>query len=50
MDDEIEERQKEIAERLGYELRDHAMTLYGHCQKPGCPSYKGPQKGQAKNS
>ncbi len=28
--------------RLGYELRDHAMTLYGHCRKPGCPSYKGP--------
>lgn len=50
MDDEIEERQKEIAERLGYELRDHAMTLYGHCHKPGCPSYKGPQKGQGKNS
>ncbi|HLA72045.1 MAG TPA: ferric iron uptake transcriptional regulator [Steroidobacteraceae bacterium] len=50
MDDEIEERQKEIAERLGYELRDHAMTLYGHCHKPGCPSYKGPQKGQVKNS
>jgi Fur family transcriptional regulator, ferric uptake regulator len=50
MDDEIEERQKAIAERLGYELRDHAMTLYGHCHKPGCPSYKGPQKSQAKNS
>jgi Fur family ferric uptake transcriptional regulator len=50
MDDEIEERQKAIAERLGYELRDHAMTLYGHCHKPGCPSYKGPQKGQGKNS
>jgi len=50
MDDEIEERQKEIAERLGYELRDHAMTLYGHCHKPGCPSYKGPQKVQGKNS
>jgi Fur family ferric uptake transcriptional regulator len=50
MDDEIEERQKEIAERLGYELRDHAMTLYGHCHKPGCPSYKGATKAQGKNS
>ena len=29
-----------IAARLGYELRDHAMTLYGHCRKPGCPSHK----------
>ena len=44
IDESIEERQEEIAKRLGYELRDHAMTLYGHCHKPGCPSYKGPQK------
>jgi Fur family ferric uptake transcriptional regulator len=48
MDEGIEERQEEIAKRLGYDLRDHAMTLYGHCNKPGCPSYKG--KGAAKNS
>ncbi len=40
VDESIEERQEAIAERLGYELRDHAMTLYGHCRKPGCPSYK----------
>ena len=38
IDESIEERQEEIAKRLGYELRDHAMTLYGHCRKPGCPS------------
>jgi Fur family transcriptional regulator, ferric uptake regulator len=50
MDDEIEERQKSIAERLGYELRDHAMTLYGHCHKPGCPSFKGALKSQVKSS
>ena len=49
MDEGIEERQEEIVKRLGYELRDHAMTLYGHCKKPGCPSYKGPQ-GSGKNS
>ena len=40
IDESIEERQEEIARRLGYELRDHAMTLYGHCRKPGCPSAK----------
>ena len=34
----------EIAKRLGYELRDHAMTLYGHCRKPGCPSARSDQK------
>jgi Fur family ferric uptake transcriptional regulator len=44
VDESIEERQEAIATRLGYELRDHAMTLYGHCRKPGCPSHKGPQK------
>jgi Fur family transcriptional regulator, ferric uptake regulator len=44
VDESIEERQEAIAQRLGYELRDHAMTLYGHCHKPGCPSYKGDQK------
>ena len=44
IDEAIEERQEEIAKRLGYELRDHAMTLYGHCNKPGCPSYKGGKK------
>jgi Fur family ferric uptake transcriptional regulator len=50
MDDEIEERQEAIAKRLGYELRDHAMTLYGHCNKPGCPSYKGGKSPANKNS
>jgi Fur family ferric uptake transcriptional regulator len=41
VDESNEERQEAIATRLGYELRDHAMTLYGHCRKPGCPSFKG---------
>ena len=44
IDESIEERQEEIATRLGYELVDHAMTLYGHCLKPGCPSVKRAQK------
>ena len=45
----FEKRQEAIAARLGYELVDHAMTLYGHCLKPGCPSVKRAQKPQ-KNS
>ena len=50
IDESIEERQEEIATRLGYELRDHAMTLYGHCRKPGCPSFKGIEKPVGKHS
>ena len=33
-DNSIEIRQKEIAERLGYELTDHNLYLYGFC--PTC--------------
>ncbi|MDO9142177.1 MAG: ferric iron uptake transcriptional regulator [Methylobacter sp.] len=30
-DDIIEARQKEIAQKLGYELTDHSLYLYGFC-------------------
>jgi Fur family transcriptional regulator, ferric uptake regulator len=33
-DEVIETRQKEIAHRLGYELTDHGLYLYGYC--PQC--------------
>lgn len=33
-DEVIEARQKEIADRLGYELTDHGLYLYGFC--PQC--------------
>src|SRR3954462_9261171 len=49
IDESIEDRQEEIAKRLGYELRDHAMTLYGHCRKPGSPSFKVAPKHAGKN-
>ena len=32
----IEQHQHQVAERLGYELRDHAMHLYGICSSPEC--------------
>jgi len=37
MDEGIEERQHTIAARLQFEIKDHAMILYGHCKRPSCP-------------
>ena len=39
-DDGIEERQREIASRLGFEITDHALTLHGRCVRQNCP-YRG---------
>jgi Fur family ferric uptake transcriptional regulator len=36
-DDSIEERQEEIATRLGFKLADHSLTLHGHCVRANCP-------------
>jgi Fur family transcriptional regulator, ferric uptake regulator len=36
-DDSIEERQREIAARLGFEIADHSLTLHGRCVRPNCP-------------
>jgi Fur family ferric uptake transcriptional regulator len=33
-DDEIEQRQKKVAEKLGFELTDHNLNMYGLC--PEC--------------
>ncbi|MEO8333258.1 MAG: ferric iron uptake transcriptional regulator [Gallionella sp.] len=35
-DEVIEKRQRSIAEKLGFNLRDHTLTLYGECSKPAC--------------
>ena len=42
MDGGIEERQNAVAKRLGFEISDHALILYGHCRKPNCPNQKRP--------
>jgi Fur family ferric uptake transcriptional regulator len=42
MDGGIEERQQAVAERLGFEISDHALILYGHCRKADCPHRKRP--------
>ncbi len=36
-DEAIEQRQRLIAERLGFELTEHRLILYGHCTRPDCP-------------
>ena len=36
-DAEIEKRQVAIAKARGFELSDHALSLYAHCVKPDCP-------------
>lgn len=35
-DDVIEERQKRIAEEMGFMLTDHSLYLYGFCKSPEC--------------
>ena len=35
-DEEIERRQKMIAKDRGFELHDHALSLYGSCTKTDC--------------
>ena len=36
-DDGIEERQRQIADRLGFAITDHSLTLHGHCVREACP-------------
>jgi Fur family ferric uptake transcriptional regulator len=36
-DAEIEKRQHAVAKTKGFEIADHALSLYAHCTKPDCP-------------
>ena len=38
-DEEIERRQRGICQRLGFELAEHCLILYGHCARADCPHY-----------
>jgi Fur family transcriptional regulator, ferric uptake regulator len=40
VDGGIEERQQAVAKRLGFEISDHSLILYGHCRKVSCPNQK----------
>ena len=37
-DPEIERRQRAVAEKHGFELQDHALSLHAVCIKPDCPN------------
>jgi Fur family transcriptional regulator, ferric uptake regulator len=37
-DAEIENRQRSVAHAKGFELQDHALSLYGACTKKQCPN------------
>jgi Fur family transcriptional regulator, ferric uptake regulator len=36
-DPEIEQRQRAVAQAHGFELQDHALSLYAVCTKTACP-------------
>jgi Fur family transcriptional regulator, ferric uptake regulator len=36
MDSSIEERQTAVARRLGFDIRDHSLILYGRCERQNC--------------
>jgi Fur family transcriptional regulator, ferric uptake regulator len=38
VDAEIEKRQDRIAQGLGFRLAEHALSLYGHCERKNCPN------------
>ena len=37
-DAEIEKRQQAVAKAKGFVIADHALSLYAHCSKTGCPN------------
>ena len=37
-DAEIEKRQQAVAKTKGFEIAEHALSLYAHCTKPNCPN------------
>ncbi len=36
-DQAIEDRQKLVVEKMGYEIQDHSLVIYGNCRKQNCP-------------
>jgi Fur family ferric uptake transcriptional regulator len=38
----IEQRQLDVASRLGFEIAEHNLILYGRCRREPCPNRKGP--------
>lgn len=40
-DPEIESRQQAVAQTKGFEIADHALSLYAHCTRQPCPHRQG---------
>ncbi len=38
VDSEIEDRQRRVAAERGFDLQEHALSLYGVCRKKDCPN------------
>lgn len=36
-DEEIEQRQQNVARERGFDIAEHSLALYGHCTKVACP-------------
>jgi Fur family ferric uptake transcriptional regulator len=41
VDADIEAKQRSIAAKHQFEIRDHSMILYGNCKRKGCPGKEG---------
>ena len=40
LDGGIEERQTAVARKLGFDVHDHSLILYGRCRRANCPNRK----------
>jgi Fur family ferric uptake transcriptional regulator len=45
MDCGIEERQLDVASKLGFEIAEHNLILYGRCRRKDCPNLKTRSRG-----
>ncbi len=36
-DQTIEDRQKSVVGKMGYEIQDHSLVIYGNCSNSNCP-------------
>jgi len=50
VDQGIEERQRTIAAKHEFEIRDHSMILFGTCRKPNCPHLEAAGRGRSRPS
>ena len=45
-DSALEERQRTVANKMQFDIKDHSMILYGRCKRPNCPSREVPARGK----